>query len=111
VTERRQYRRQRRLTQPRRRVVRGAEMHFNRRRLAHSQQAEGVEILLHHPAALDGDRLVERGPQAIEYSALSLVVGARGIDDLPADIACGPDLVHFGSAIGRAARLYYLGEI
>src|SRR5579862_1926993 len=78
VAEGRQDRRQRRLAQAGGRVVAEAEVHLHGGRFAHSKQPESVEILLHHPAGLDGDRLVERRAQPVEYRALRLVVGARG---------------------------------
>src|SRR6185437_4680881 len=92
-------------------VVGDAEVHLDGRRLPHAQQAEGVEIPLHHPAALDGDRLVKRGAESVEYCALCLIVGARGVDDLPADIACCPDLVDLGGTIRRNACLDDFGKV
>src|SRR5581483_2516968 len=55
--------------------------------------------------------LVKGGAEPIEYCALGLVVGAGGVDDLPADIACRPDLVDLGGTIRCDARLDDLGEV
>src|SRR5271166_5641180 len=90
-----------RLAETGRLMVGRDKMHVDRRRLIHAQRFHGVEIRLHDAAAIDRDRLAERGAEPVESRALCLILGAAGIDDLAADVANDPDMIELDVARSR----------
>src|SRR5579871_2958832 len=80
-------------------------MHLDGWGFADAQQIEAVEILVDHGTVFDLYSLIERRAQAIEHGPLDLVDGARGIDDLPAHIDGGPDLMDLRSTVRGYAGL------
>ncbi len=86
-------------------------MDFDRRRRIDAQQLKLMEIGLRHPAAIEGDGLIQGLSQSVQRRALHLILCAQGIDDVAADIAGNPDFLDFDHAICSDARLNDFGKI
>ena len=86
------------------------KMHVDRRSLIDAQRFHAVEVRLHDAAAIDGDRLAERGAEPVESGALRLILGTAGIDDLASDVADDPDMVELDVARSRVPQLLNRGE-
>ncbi len=80
-------------------------MHLHLRRLVHAQQSKAVEIGLLDAAAVDRDRLVKRGADAVEHRALYLIERTGWIDDLASDVGRHPHLVRRGTPCASTLAL------
>src|SRR3954451_17830160 len=94
VGDRRQDRRQDRLAESRWRVLRFSPEDLDYRRLAHTQHGVVAVVGLVHAAVGDRD-LLAHVADAVNDPANGLIFGSIGVDDVPADVARGPHVLHF----------------
>src|SRR5688572_25213158 len=86
-------------------------MHLQRRRLGEAQQLGVMEGALHRGPPLDRDLLAQWFRGAIECGGWGLAFRVAYIEDLAADIAGHPDLVHLDRPRPAHRDLNDLGEI
>ena len=81
------------------------------RRLADADQRELVEVALHRAAVLDRDFLRHQFRESVDDRALHLISRHARVDDLPADIANHPHLVHAQGVVVAQRDLGDLREV
>lgn len=102
--------RQRGFAKTGRRVVGFEEMHFDGRRLRHLHQRMFVIVRLLYSSVSQRDFL-DHFAQAIDDRALYLCFGGTGIDDMAANVAYNPDLIHLDFFIRCHADFGDFGKV
>src|SRR5688572_29244388 len=102
---------QRRLTETSRRDVRLHPVRLDLwRRLRDPHQRHLVVVGLYRGAVLERDLLHHRA-DAIDHAALHQVLGVQRVDDMAADVAGNPHLVHLDPLLGIDADLGDFSEV